>query len=270
MTTNPAKQTTSYLFDNAGTQVPDRFAALAAMYDPSSFRHLAAIGVRAGWHCLDIGAGGGSVARWLAERVAPGGSVLATDIDTRYLEHLAHPGVELRRHDIATEPLPESSFDLIHTRLVLNHLPARDVALAKMVAALRPGGWLLLEEFDTESMPTDPALNPAERRLTMETLQRRLLTARGADLYLGRTLAGRLEKLGLTDVQAEGAVTFWRGGSPAAQLRRANFEQIRQAALATGEVTEAAIDADLAATDDPAVVNLSPVMWSVRGQRPGA
>jgi len=46
-----------------------------------------------------VGARRGSIARWLAERVGPRGSVLATDLDTRFLADLP-TGVRVRRLDL--------------------------------------------------------------------------------------------------------------------------------------------------------------------------
>ncbi len=62
---------------------------------------------------LQIGAGGGAVAFWLAERVAPGGVVVATDVETDFLaaEAARYPNLEVLRHDITTEDLP-TGFDL--------------------------------------------------------------------------------------------------------------------------------------------------------------
>jgi hypothetical protein len=73
---------TRYVFDNAATaETGLRFAGLEATFDPSTISYLTGVGVTYGWACWEIGAGGGSIARWLAERVGPTGSVLATDID---------------------------------------------------------------------------------------------------------------------------------------------------------------------------------------------
>ena len=102
------------------------------------------MGVGTRWKCLDIGAGGGSIAQWPCTQVGPHGSVLATDIDTRFLGALAEPNLEVRRHAISADDLPEATLDLVHTRLVLMHLPAREHVLARLMAALKPGGWLLL------------------------------------------------------------------------------------------------------------------------------
>lgn len=218
--------TGNYVFDNAAVQPAEaRFTALPRLYDPATIRHLEALGVGLGWSCLEVGAGGGSIVRWLATRVGPGGRVLATDIDTRFLNARDQPPVEVLRHAITSDPLPEASFDLVHTRLVLAHLPERETALARMIGALKPGGWLLVEEFDTFSMLPDSEINPVEQSLPLSMAMYRIMTAHGVDLRLGRLLPGRLKALGLADIDAEGRVLLWQGGSPGSMLLRANFEQ---------------------------------------------
>src|SRR5437764_7115866 len=97
---------TEYLLDNAWQQQRQRLAGLEAWFDPGTIRHLEEVGVREGWRCLEIGAGGGSIARWLA-----------------------------RRHNLLTDELPEESFDLAHARFVSEHLPDRMSALRQMVHA---------------------------------------------------------------------------------------------------------------------------------------
>jgi SAM-dependent methyltransferase len=155
--TGPARHS-RYLLDNAAREAPIRFAQLSALFDPGTMRHLQERGVGPGWHCLEVGAGGGSIASWLADRVGPTGRVLATDIDPRFLEFLNFPNLLVQRHNIATDPLPQGAFDLVHARLVLMHLPEREQALARMISALKPGGWLIDEEYDSCSLLPNPAL----------------------------------------------------------------------------------------------------------------
>ena len=112
--------TSRYLLDNGRQEAADRFAALAALFDPTSTRHLERCGVGPGWRCLEVGAGGGSIATWLADRVGASGSVLATDIEPRFLTALAAPSLQVRRHDIGVDALPQGAFDLVHARLVPN------------------------------------------------------------------------------------------------------------------------------------------------------
>ncbi len=267
----PAAQPTSdYIFVNAAQPTSDRFSGLASVFDPGTFRHLAGLGLSAGWQCLEVGGGGGSVASWLSEQVGPRGRVLVTDIDTRHLGHLTQTNLSIQQHDITTDPLPAATFDLVHTRLVLLHLPQREQALARLIAALKPGGWLLAEEFDAQSMPSNPARFPDERTLRLEEAQQRLMRERGADTTYGRRLPGQMALHGLVNIDAEGRVYFARGGSAWAQVKRANYLQLRDAILAAGDISAEDMAEELRALEDPTTVTLSPVMWSVWGQRPPA
>ena len=112
----------TYAFKNALDAQRERLRTLESLFDAGSIRCLEARGVRPGWRCAEVGAGGGSIATWLCDRVGPGGSVLATDLDATVLSELAHPNLEVRVHDLMTDDLPEGEFDLVHLRLVLGWL----------------------------------------------------------------------------------------------------------------------------------------------------
>ena len=133
--------------------------------------------------------------------------MLATDLDVRWLEQQPHdPNVELRRHNVADDPLPEQSFDLVHERLVLLHVPQHVTALGRLVSALRPGGWLLAEDFSSGVAPdwfVDPV--SADEHLGNRIVQemRALLVQRGADPALGHKLPRLLREAGLQDVDAD-------------------------------------------------------------------
>ncbi len=106
-----------YSFDNAWEKARQRLRSIEARAYPGTIRHLETLGVGEGWHCLEIG--GGSIAEWLCHRVGRTGHVVATDLDTRFLEALDYPNLEIRQHNILTDALPERAFDLIHERMVL-------------------------------------------------------------------------------------------------------------------------------------------------------
>ena len=73
---------------------------------------------------------------------------MATDIDTRFLDEIRAPNFEAWKRDINAEGLPAGEFDLVHTRWVRQHLADPEAAIERMIAALRPGGWLLVEGVD--------------------------------------------------------------------------------------------------------------------------
>jgi SAM-dependent methyltransferase len=195
--------------------------------------------------------------------------VLATDIDTRWLSGL--PGVEVRQHDVGRDPAPDELFDLVHARLLLVHVPDRDPALARMAAAVKPGGWLLVEE-------ADPALQPLacleddgpdeQRANRLKSGFRRLLAERGVDLAYGRTLPRRLRALGLVDVAAD---AFFPITGPACnELERATVEQLRERLTTAGLATDAEVDAHLAAVAAGRLDLATSPLISAWGRRPAA
>jgi len=128
---------TSYIFDNAAVrETEQRFSSLESLYDPLTTRHLVATGLGPGWRCWEIGGGSGSIGLWLSDRIGPQGHVLMTDIDPRFLAEKGRSNLEVRRHDVGLDLLPEPAFDLIHTRLVLIHVPQREAAIPRLVTAL--------------------------------------------------------------------------------------------------------------------------------------
>jgi ubiquinone/menaquinone biosynthesis C-methylase UbiE len=258
----------TYLLDNAAPQTTERFDALSALYDRASIQHLEDRGVGPGWNCLEVGGGGGSIAAWLAARVGPTGHVLVTDLDPRFLDASKTSNLEVRRHNIVTDALSDAAFDLIHTRLVLIHIPEREQVLARLAAALKPGGWIVEEEFDSQSLQYDPLRMPGEVHLKTQAALFRLLDERGVERRWGRLVNGRMRALGMVEVRAEAHLSMWHGGSAGASLTRANFEQLRDALIAGGYVTEEELEEDIARLDDPEFVTPSPVMWTTWGRRP--
>lgn len=262
----------AYTLDNAHRRAGERLGRLEAAYDPGTVRLLAALGVGPGWRCLEAGAGAGSIAAWLGDRVGPTGHVLATDLDPRLVEPLAagRPNLEIWRHDIAAEPLPAAAFGLVHARMVLEHVPGREQALASMVAAVAPGGWLVVEAVDFISEAVDPATNPAAaaRFARWHAARTRLLADRGFDHAFARGAAGRLRRLGLTDVATEGRAATWHGGSTGAQVWRLSLAQLGDPLVAAGYLAAAEIPPLEQLFADPAFAATSPLVIAAWGRRP--
>lgn len=251
-----------YVFDNSAPQAPARLRALAEVFDPGTIRQLDARGIRAGWRCLEVGGGLGTMTTWLSARVGPHGSVLTTDIDTRHLDTLRLANVEIRRHDVVEDAFPAESCDLAYTRLVLEHVHDPLRALANMVQAVKPGGWVVIEDFEFD--PVGPDTEIPKTFLAM----RAVMAAAGVDQRLGRSLSRRLRSCGLENVMAEGRVLLWSGRNAGTTLMRLNAEQLRDRILATGLVTAHQYAEDLLRLEDESFELRAPTLWTAWGRRP--
>jgi SAM-dependent methyltransferase len=207
---------------------------LAEMLDPFTNRRLDQAGVRAGSRCLEVGAGSGTVAHWLAGRVGPGGEVIATDLDPTRIA--GHPRITALTHDIVTDPLP-GRFDLIHARLVLAHLPERRQVLGRLVDALTPGGALVIDEFDASwDRCVLESPDPEAHRL-FTAYQHALLAAllaAGADPGWGRQTHRAMRRAGLVQVDTEFWSRSWHGGQAGCLLPHAAAGQLHHQLTAAG------------------------------------
>jgi len=258
-----------YAFDPTWIHARQRLRGLEQLLDPGTIRHLEALGVGEGWHCLEVGAGGGTIAEWLCQRVGPAGYVMATDLDTRFLEALTMPNLDVRRHNIVSEDLPERRFDLVLSRLVLEHTQEREKVLRRMLSALRPGGWLVCEDTDNLSVTLVSPMDAASNELFMKVEQGkdRVMAARG-HVYCGRHLYGFLCALGLTDIHAEGRVPLLLAGTTATYWKRLSVEQLRKDVINAHLATEAEIEAYFALLDSPNFVSQGFIVMTARGRRP--
>ncbi len=260
----------AYAFDNAHRVQRDRLRALEAALDAGTIRHLEGCGIAPGWRCLDVGAGGGSIADWMGERVGPEGGVLATDLDTTVLRARSRPNLEIRVHDVLADPLPPAAFDLVHARLLLAWLPERRAVLERLLPALKPGGRLLVEEMDFASVATADAPDARSRAAFERVLEAHLevLGRRsGFDARYGRRLPADMRDAGVADVGCEGRVALWRGGDAGMRVWRLTFVQLRAAMIASG-TSAADVDRAIDLCDDPAMSCLSPLVMAGWGRAP--
>jgi ubiquinone/menaquinone biosynthesis C-methylase UbiE len=204
----------------ADTFERERLSLLEQTADPLSQRRLAALEIQPGWRCLEVGAGHGSIVRWLAEQVGSQGRVVATDLNPRFLTEIKLPTVEVRQHDIRTDPLEPGAYDLAHCRAVLAHMPDPQLVVRRMVAALRMGGWLLIEEPDLSSLRAVAATHPLTESFDRQhrEIPDRIAQAKLIDPYLGRRVRGLLEDAGLIEIDNEGVSRIVRGGEAEARL----------------------------------------------------
>lgn len=252
-----------------------RVSLLEAMCDGIPTRYLDALGVASGWRCIDIGAGRGSIARWLAQRVGPLGQVVAADLNPRLLRRASLPAnVEVREHNILTQDLEAEQYDLVHCRALLMHLPRPVVALERMAAAVRPGGWLCVEEHDFSASGAVDTQYPGASAFnqTFHACLDALRAAGSMDSAFGRRLLGLIERLGFANVGAAGEVVLGRGGNhPLGQFWSLSFRVPGVEALVErGVVAREAFDHMCTFFEDAACSFVGPIQFSVWGQRPSS
>ncbi|MDI3389888.1 methyltransferase domain-containing protein [Streptomyces sp. B-S-A8] len=256
-----------YVFDNDSVHSREQHRCLSDAYDTATCARLAETGVTRGWRCLEVGAGSGSVARWLADRVAPDGEVVATDVKPHHIPK--RPCLTVLRHDIVEDPLPEAEFDLISTRLVLQHLPERRAVLDKLVRALKPGGRLQIEEFDTsyESPLLTPDAESARLYRAFLDAKCAVLRTGGGDPEWGRQVPAAMRAAGLVDIDPRPRIDLRAAGSPALRLQLHHTHHLQEGLLAAG-LTREQLHRVRALMEDPSFSAVSSVLYSVQGRRP--
>ncbi|WP_221360806.1 methyltransferase domain-containing protein [Streptomyces beigongshangae] len=236
-----------HLLDDRRSRAGQQGDALAALFDPTTFRHIERLGIGPGWRCWEVDADGMSVVSWLAKKAGPTGRVVATGPDTSWAPPAVRPPIQLRVHDVGVDGPPAEGLDFVHARLVLAGVPDRRRALRTMIGALRPGGRLLVEDTDLTLQPLAcPDEHGPEQQLANRVRHavRDVLAERGVEVAYGRRLPRLLREAGLRQV---GADAYFPLTSPACgALDRATVGQVRAQLVAAGLATDQDIDRHLA------------------------
>lgn len=242
----------------------ERLDALAATFDPATRRRLAAVGIRPDWQCLELGPGSGTIAHWLAERLGPAGLVTAIDRDTRFVRRRTQPRLLVREADLADAEFEPGSFDLVHSRLTVMHVPERERLLARIATWLRPGGTLVLS--DTTNVCGESSAHEAYRT-AMIGLGRLLTRVFGADVHHGRRYPGLLSACGLTDVTLDVDLPVMTVDSPLTRFWELTFRQSTGRLVEYGLVEPETIERMLAYLRTPDLRELSFVLCTATGRR---
>lgn len=258
------------LVEAAGDLVREELEHLDRLLDEHTIKALTATGIRHGLRCLEVGAGSGSIARWMADRVRPDGRVVAIDLETDRFD-VGTDTLDVRRHDI-NRGVPGGPFDLIHARLVLMHLPRRRQILRSLYQALAPGGWLVLGEHLAPSLgvldgPTEADCELFDR--VMHTMTERVGRPGGTDFGWALDVDSEMRRAGLVHLHSERHMATTAGGTTGSLLFQ-NY--VRQAArdLQQHGIEQDELDRFDQLMRDPRFRAWFFEFTSVRGQKPFA
>ena len=242
-----------------------RLALMSTLLDPMHRRYIEQLGIGPGARTLEVGFGNGSVSAWLADLVGPTGQAVAVDIDLSLVDPTTAPAnLDYIQGDIVAGPIDPGTFDLVTARAVLHHVTDVDQAIDNLVAGLAPGGAILLIEPDF--LPTTIA-EPTEVHRFWEGW---LAWSReqGIDYFLGRSLARRLAKHHLDEVDGAAETALYQGGSAWATYWVDTVEELRPSLVESGHIDDELVDGFLTTCADPSWWTQTIAFTAVHGRAP--
>jgi SAM-dependent methyltransferase len=258
-----------YPLDNDDSYAFQHHQLLAALLDPITRRRLGETTRPEGALCLEVGAGGGSIARWLAAHVGRHGHITALDLKPHHIP--ANPAITVLAHDLnGDQPLPPGPFDIIHARLVLSHLPKRREILRRLADRLAPDGVLLIGDWrSTNPDPVVAAPTPEAAdlyRRYQRTVGEHVFAEWGTDRDWAADAFLAMRETGLTDVHTTVDAEYWVGGGKGCHLIATLIHEVRAPLLAAG-LTPADLATLSNLLDDPALVLHGHPLYYTSGRR---
>jgi SAM-dependent methyltransferase len=208
-----------YLLANQPSEL-ERLRLQSRVWEPTGRQLLSKVGDGSGRRALDVGCGAMGWLRILGEWVGPSGDIVGTDMDESllgaarsFLESEGISNVELVVDDLFDSKLEPHSFDLVHARYQIAPLGRGPEQVASYRRLVRPGGSLVLEEWDLGSWHFNPPAPAAERLI-------RLLSEIFAGLggEAGRGLPELFREIGVEDPEIDAHVIALRPGDPYLRL----------------------------------------------------
>jgi len=243
----------------------DRLREVQQSFDALTITRLNSLGVDTGWRCLVVGSGRGSIARWLSERVGELGRIVLAELDP---SDNIESNVETRVHDIVEDPMERDTYDLAYSRYVLMTVGDPHRALDNMIASLRPGGWLVVEEGDFGEPMVITREHPAAGAFERVWHAMTAFLADSMDARYGTKLPRIGGGLGLDELHTEATRAFNAGGANAPTAMKVALDVFRPFLLSSTAVWEDDLDLASAALEDPSFVCGSPTSYVMLGRKP--
>jgi ubiquinone/menaquinone biosynthesis C-methylase UbiE len=261
-------QTVPYALNNDAPTANAMHDHLSTILDGFTRERLTEASIAGGDVCWEIGAGNGSIAEWMAERVGPTGHVLATDTKPQHIRS-SHEQMAVMKHDVTKDAPPLGSADLVHARLVYAHLPSRLDALAVVADVLAPGGALVIEDWGQWSGPLlfSPIPHAAEIYARYQRALLDVFRSFGNDPGWAVSTAAAMTAVGLIDVDTAVSAQTWRGATAGCLLPLVVSTELRTPLLACGATADG-LDALPQIMRHPDTLVLGNVTVSTIGRRP--
>ena len=241
-----------YLLAGSPTEL-ERLRLQARVWEPEAEAMLDQIGIQAGWSCIDLGCGAMGILDPLSRRVGASGRVIGVDNDQRqlaaaraYAQELGRTNIELVEQDAYQTDFPREAFDFVHVRFVFAPVGRDEELLREMIALTRPGGIVAIQEPDATYWNCFPP------HQAWDQLKKAILAAfkqGGGDFNAGQRTYGMLREAGLEDVHIRVAVIALQNRHPYMRLPIQFATSLRQRILDAALLTEAELDASLAACE---------------------
>jgi SAM-dependent methyltransferase len=238
------------------------------------------IPVKPGDRALDVGCGPIGIMNLLSERVGPEGIVVGVDREPRFAEmaqaevaKLGLRNVQVINFDALGSELEKDSFDVVHERLVLVHMPpaTQEAMLAEMFSLVKPGGAIALQEYDAISYVCYPE-HPSWKIL-LGIFNDTFNAAVGGNDFVGRSLGHLLRSAGAQNLEMRTYVELPKVGEYQRTHLLSLIEVMRDQILASGRIGEAELREHMAALSehlsDPTTTVIDKLIVQAWGRKPG-
>ncbi len=261
-----------------GTQTElQRLLAQAEVYEPDSNWLLDQSGIQPGWRAVDVGCGPIGILNLLSQRVGQSGSVVGLEREPRFVEmaraEIAKRGlrnVRVVQADALNTGLEKNAYDLVHERLVLINVSAREAFVTEMLSLLRPGGSLVLADVDNVSWLCQP---PHPSWDLLLNAFHTVFHAGGGDGFIGRRLPALLRGAGVQDVQVKVTVATPKLGDYRRTHLISLIDSVRDKVIAGGLLDAAELDEHrgvlLRHLNDPVTIVIDKLFVQSWGRKPG-
>jgi SAM-dependent methyltransferase len=240
------------------------FAMTEALWDASTRALIRALAVGQGSRCFEVGAGGGSIAKWLGNRVGLTGLVVATDLHPCSIDRIGcKSNVSVREYDVASSDPPEHDFDFALARLVVAYVGAQ--AIPRIAKVLRPGGTLLIEDYDWRQFHASPTAPAVQQAIELVLA---LMKTVGLDPSFGAELANHMNAARLAEVGTKSRTRRFRGGTPHAEFVRRVIDVPSTHLVGTGLLTPRDLASAHRELSDPSTTFVGPALVASWGTAP--